>query len=203
MERYIHIVNNTYYDCIINKFIKSENKLSSIVPNNLCRFSPIYTNEVIDNNINRTRQQLILSVTEKCNFRCKYCVYYDEKYTTDYALSNMNFSIAKMAIDEFLSNSKYSDKRCISFYGGEPLMNFDLIKKCVAYINSKKLLSPIDYLITTNGLRINKNIAHFLYKNKFFVNISMDGTKNIHDRYRKLINGANTFDIIIHRSTTY
>lgn len=197
MERYIHIINDNYYDCVINKFVKSSKRLSSNVPNNLCRFTSIYTDEIIDNNINRTRQQLILSVTEKCNFRCEYCIYYDQKYTNDFHLSNMDFSTAKMAIDDFLANSKFSDKRCISFYGGEPLMNFDLIKKCVEYINSKNILSPIDYLITTNGLKMDKQVSKFLYKNKFFVNISMDGSKDIHDRYRKLVNGDTTFDTII------
>ncbi len=197
MERYTYITNGMYYDCLINKFVKSTNRLSSDVPDNLCRFTPIYTDEIIDNNIKRTRQQLILSITEKCNFRCEYCVYYDQKYTNDFCLSNMSFDVAKKAIDEFLENSIHSDKRCISFYGGEPLMNFDLMRECVNYINSKNITSKIEYLITTNGVLLTDEIAKFLYENRFYVNISMDGTQRTHDRYRKLINGAGTYDIII------
>ncbi len=117
--------------------------------------------------------QLILSVTENCNFRCKYCYYYSGMY--DYApifnRKNMNFDIAKKAVDYYFNNIfqvlKYNPYRkpCVTFYGGEPLLNFDLIKSIVTYIRKKFPNINVLYNITTNGYLLTKDIVDFLIDN--------------------------------------
>lgn len=197
MERYINILDGKYYDCLLNKFVFSKKPLTQFIPNGLFRFSPIFSDEFIETNILRSRQQLILSVTEHCNFRCEYCIYCDQKYLLNYPLKSMSFSVAKKAIDDYLKNSQYSERRCISFYGGEPLLNFALIEQCVDYVESLSLSHGLDFLVTTNGVNLTKPISEYLYNHKFLVNISLDGPKSLHDRYRKLSTGEKTFETVV------
>jgi uncharacterized protein len=149
--------------------------------------------------------QLILSVTENCNFRCKYCYYYSGMY--DYApifnRKNMNFDIAKKAVDYYFNNIfqvlKYNPYRkpCVTFYGGEPLLNFDLIKSIVTYIRKKFPNINVLYNITTNGYLLTKDIVDFLIDNDFYIAVSLDGYKENHDRNRTTIKGQKTFDKIL------
>lgn len=205
MERYVKITNNNYYDAVSNKIIVTDKKIGGSIPKKMYSFIPLFDNQFLHNNLNNSRQQLILSVTEQCNFRCQYCIYCDTKFQNskkNTELKKMNFDVAKKAIDEFLSNSLSSERRCISFYGGEALLNFDLIEKCVGYVESLNLTSEITFLITTNGTLINEDIANFLYEHRFLVNISMDGPQETHDRYRKTINGDDSFEKIIKATKT-
>ena len=197
MERYIEIANLIYYDSVWNKFVKSKKKLHSEVPKNMCRFIAPYSKEIIENNLSLSRQQLILCSTEQCNLRCEYCIYYDTKYQGKTPLKKMEFETAKKAISEFLENSENSPRRCISFYGGEPLMNFELIKKCVEFVEEQNLLHDMDFTMTTNGLLLNREKADFLYQHRFIVSVSIDGPKEIHNRYRTNTNIKDSFDTII------
>ena len=94
-----------------------------------------------------------------------------------------------LAINKFL---KDSDNFTISFFGGEPLLSFGLINKIVNYYNL--LNRNINYAITTNGTLINDNIAKLLVQNKFNVTISIDGTEEIHNKYRVDSNGKGSYD---------
>lgn len=141
--------------------------------------------------------QLILNVTESCNMRCKYCVYsgtyfYERPHTN----KNMSFATAKKAIDFFLRHSTKSKKRYITFYGGEPLLNFKLIKKCIDYTNSKKI-ENIRYNLTTNGTLLTDKTIKYFIKNKVSVLISLDGPKEVHDKYRVFANQKGSFSKII------
>lgn len=198
MLRYKRIVDNYYYDCAYNRIIESSRDLSDVVTKNRIDILPAFSEEDFKLNLMDYRQQLILSVTESCNLRCKYCAYYDCRYDKEnYKYKEMNFEIAKIAIDEYIEHSEKAEKRCISFYGGEPLLNFALIKRCVEYVNSLHLNKEMLFLITTNALLMNEEIADFLYENKFNVNISLDGPELIHNRYRKTVTGEDTFERII------
>lgn len=194
MERFIEINDNFCYDCLNNKLIKM--KFKKCIVSTKHRFIPPYDNEFLRSNLEIGRQQLILSVTDNCNFMCEYCVYHDTKLSST-KKNFMDFEIAKMAIDDYIMHSKNCEKRCIAFYGGEPLLNFELIKKCVEYINSLNDLKDIHFLLTTNAYLIDKKIADFLLKNRFFVNISLDGPEYTHDRYRKLRDKTTTFRKIV------
>ena len=81
----------------------------------------------------------------------------------------------------------------ISFFGGEPLLSFELIKKIVDYIESYYSDYLVHYMITTNGTLITKEIAEFMEENKFDIMISIDGTQEQHDYYRKFLNGYGSY----------
>ena len=196
--RYKKINGLYYYDSVRNRIIKSEKKLTQMVKSHRVNIIPQFDREYIEMNLQTNRQQLILSVTENCNLRCKYCAYYDTRYIQkENKVVKMSFEIAKCAIDSYITHSEWAEKRCIAFYGGEPLLNLDLIKQCVDYVNSLNLNKEMMFLITTNAVLITEEVAEFLYRNRFNVNISLDGPQIIHDRYRIDAYGQDTFDRIM------
>jgi len=149
--------------------------------------------------------ELLLEVTNNCNFRCRYCVFggnYKDFRTHGY--SYMTLETAIKAIDlyfEYLRAGALLNpmrEPIIAFYGGEPLLNFKLIEKCVEYINQtySDEFSP-RYTITTNASLVTKKIAEFLIKNDFDVFISVDGPQEEHDKNRILSNGRGTFDLVM------
>jgi uncharacterized protein len=140
--------------------------------------------------------QLILNITEDCNLRCEYCIYsgsYIDKRTHN-NLNDMPLNIAKRAVDFFLSRSQESLVRYISFYGGEPLLKFSLIKAVIEY--ARKLDSNIRFSLSTNGTLLNEQIMEFMADKEIDIQISLDGPQAIHDKYRKLPNGSGTFNMI-------
>lgn len=118
-------------------------------------------------------KQLMLEATSACNFRCKYCTY-SEHYdrTRLHGSEMMSFYVAKKAIDYYFENFKSvlnrnpQRKPIINFYGGEPLLNFELIEKCVTYIKKyyKEYLHENFYYITTNRLLLTEKIQDFFMK---------------------------------------
>ncbi|MCK9580396.1 MAG: radical SAM protein [Methanoregula sp.] len=148
--------------------------------------------------------QMTLGVTEECNLRCKYCVYSDS-YSLMRNPSNdmMDFPTAKKALDWYISlvmeGREYNPVRKpgIGFYGGEPLLNFDLVKKCIHYIKTTYPELDVHYSITTNGTLLNKEKEDFLKEHGFSISISIDGPKDEHDRNRVYPNGRGTFTDIM------
>ncbi|MGD8780874.1 MAG: radical SAM protein [Ignavibacteria bacterium] len=148
--------------------------------------------------------QLILSITDECNFRCRYCVYggnYENRRT--HSKNHMSFETAQKAVDYYLGfltakeNTTFVHKsKAISFYGGEPLLNFTLIKKLVEYIKAGYDCRNIEFRITTNGFLLTDDVIDFIVDNNFSLAISMDGPKEEHDRNRVLKGGTKTFDIV-------
>lgn len=147
--------------------------------------------------------QLILCITEDCNFRCKFCAYSDSyEYTRNHSNKYMDFSTAKKAIDHFLSLAKegikYNPIRepTIGFYGGEPLLNFDLIKKCVEY--ARELYEhEINFTLTTNASVLDSGKSKWLIENGFSVLISLNGPEDEHDRLRVYKDGKGTFNDVM------
>jgi len=138
---------------------------------------------------------LQLEVTERCQFRCIYCLYNSAyKASRNHGNRDMNLSIAYKAIDYFKKHSYKSDMRAVTFYGGEPLLRFDFVKSCIEYANSAFLGTGVEFSITTNCALISPEIANFFFENNVNVVCSIDGPKEIHDRYRKDIHGNGTFD---------
>lgn len=121
--------------------------------------------------------QLILQVTQNCNLRCDYCIYSGGYYTRTHSNKKMNFELAKSGIDYLIKHSRNSQKLFLGFYGGEPLLEFNLIKKCIEYIEQEGEGKKFDYVITTNATLINDEILEFFVKNDFKVTISLDGPK--------------------------
>ncbi|HOT07961.1 MAG TPA: radical SAM protein [Methanotrichaceae archaeon] len=144
--------------------------------------------------------QLTLEVTEDCNFRCIYCIYSENYvYSRAHSKKYMNIDTAKKAIDHYFSLIKAgveynpSRKPSVAFYGGEPLLNFELIKECVEYIKDVYKLYEVVYSITTNGSLLNKERANWLMQNDFHIGVSISGPKAEHDRLRIYSNGNGTF----------
>ncbi len=148
--------------------------------------------------------QLTLGVTEDCNLACKYCIYSDAYANTrSSSKKRMDFTTAKRALDYYVSlleeGKRYNPLRkfTIGFYGGEPLLNFRMIKKCVQYM--KKTYPEIDpsYSITTNGTLLVKDKAAFLMEHSFAIAVSIDGPQEEHDRNRMYRNGNGTFSDVM------
>lgn len=146
--------------------------------------------------------QICLELTQYCNLRCRYCIYRDNfPLNRNHGNSIMKWDIAKRSIDYFteITKSIYRTKNSfyLSFYGGEPLSNFALLKKCVEYIiNIKQQNNDIKFNITTNGTLLNEEIAYFLIKHDFDLLISLDGPSLEHDKNRIFKNGEPTYNLI-------
>jgi len=119
-----------------------------------------------------------ISVTSACNMSCKYCLV-KNKPMTSFSPRNVSKLIEFLKIN-FSKNPHR--KKHVHFYGGEPLLRFDLIKKIVSEISNLNVV----FSITTNGTLLNRKIIDFLVKSGFFLTISMDGPSYIHDRWRPL-----------------
>ncbi len=143
--------------------------------------------------INSSFEILFLELTERCNLRCEYCIYNSHvKDKRDHGNKGISLPIIYRAIDYLNKHSFKNKEVAIGFYGGEPLLEFSLLKKSVEYAKTI-IKKDIIFSITTNGILINTKIAEFLFKNNFEVNISIDGPQEIHDSYRKGINGDGSF----------
>ena len=132
--------------------------------------------ESLDGNIG----QLILQVTQNCNLRCKYCVYSGSYVNRTHSNKRMSFETAKKAVDFYYRHNRNKKNAIIGFYGGEPLLEMDLIKRVVEY--SKKLFEGkfIVFNITTNATLLTEDIIHFFNDNNIGLTISLDGPKSVH-----------------------
>ena len=140
---------------------------------------------------------MILQVTQQCNLRCSYCAYSGLYYNRQHNSQRMSFETAKKAIDFFIQRTAESHYLRLGFYGGEPLLEFDLIKKCVAYIKDKVEGRDVTFVTTTNGTLLTDEKIKFLAENNFHLMISLDGSKAEHDACRVFPNGQGSFDIIM------
>jgi len=144
--------------------------------------------------------QLTLEITQNCNLRCKYCVYGEDYfYYRSRSNKKMEYEVTKKGIEYVFNiiNERNKKEFSLSFYGGEPLLNFEIIKKIVEY--SKKLFNKwkLRFSITTNGTLIDEEIINFLVLNNFQVLISLDGPKDVHDAKRIFTNGKGSFELIM------
>lgn len=144
-------------------------------------------------------RKVTLQVTQKCNFRCSYCVYSASANDRQraHSLKSMSFETAKKSIDFLVNHSRDLDFTNIGFYGGEPLLEFELIKKCIEYSEYELEGKKVTYSITTNGSLLTDEIVEYFIKHDVSTMISLDGPKEIHDRQRRFAaNGCGTFDVI-------
>ena len=167
-------------------------------PCNIKKMQFYDTHEQMIEDIKHKIQQLTLEVTQNCNFRCKYCIY-SENYSNlrNHNNRNMDWKTALNAIKIFMEHSSKTERLNISFYGGEPLLNFSLIKKVINYVNKKYPNEDIYYNLTTNGSLINNEHINFFINHMIHILLSLDGPKHINDKYRIDINGKGTFDRVI------
>lgn len=143
-------------------------------------------------------QGITLQLTQNCNFRCRYCSfsgngYFDRKHNG----AMMSKDVAYKAIDFLKNNSSDLRKIRIGFYGGEPLLNYNLLKETVAYAKKVMPEKELMFCITTNLSILNDEIIRFLTENKFNIAVSLDGPQHYHDRYRRFaVDGSGTFSTV-------
>lgn len=145
--------------------------------------------------VRKNAKTLIIELTEDCNIRCTYCVF-DESDPSERNHNKKSISLktALAAIDNFLSRVG-SDECYLVFYGGEPLLEFSLIKDIVSHCNRIQE-KKIKFSFTTNGVSLTSEKFEFLVKNDFFVTVSVDGPDFIHDKRRISKTGKGTFHIL-------
>ena len=153
--------------------------------------------ETLKYHLNNKLKLLILQVTQQCNLRCGYCVYSGNYFNRGHSNKRMDFDTAKKGIDFLIHNSRDTDSIGIGFYGGEPLLEFDLMKKCINYALSAAEGKDVTFNFTTNGTLLSKEIIEFLSLYNINIIISLDGPVEIHDKNRKFAsNGCGTFNTI-------
>jgi len=153
--------------------------------------------DLLEHYITHRMTQITLQVTQNCNLRCGYCVYSGDHQNRSHSNKVMTFETAKKAIDLIASQSLELDEISVAFYGGEPLLEFELIKKCVDYIEETLEGKSIVYAITTNGTLLTPKLADYFAEHNINITISLDGSKNEHDVNRRFANGKGSFDVIM------
>lgn len=155
---------------------------------------------MIENMLDRRLIMITLQLTQMCNLRCKYCIYSeDSSFNRSHADNKMSFETAKKIIDFYHKHTIDSEEIAISFYGGEPLLEFPLIQKIVGYANRVFEGKRILYRITTNATLFTDQMIEFFFNsgNDFLILISLDGTKEIQNKNRRFPNGEGTYDIVV------
>lgn len=147
----------------------------------------------------RGLEKMTLQVTQNCNLRCKYCIYsensnFSQRTHNEHAMS---LETAKKAIDFFWEHSRDKKQVAIGFYGGEPLLEFQLIKNSVAYAKKMFEGKEISFHITTNATLMSDEVIDFMLDNHFLVTYSLDGTKKAQDANRIFPDGKGTYDIVM------
>ena len=194
-------LNKYLFDSLTNDIYQLEPDFK--IPSNATRESlelPVFSRNsltTIDSQekVSANAKTLIIELTEQCNLRCSYCVF-DDNYENERSHSSKKISIdlAKKSIDDFLTRT--SDEAYIIFYGGEPLLEFKIIKELTDYAKNR-LDSSVKFSFTTNGMALTADKFDFLIENAFLITVSIDGEKTLHDKNRITINGNPSWDAIM------
>ena len=158
----------------------------------------VYKNYVMDFKKRQTVvKALCLHIAHDCNLACKYCFAEEGEYHGRRAL--MSFEIGKKALDFLIANSGNRVNLEVDFFGGEPLMNWDVVKQLVEYGRSreKECNKKFRFTITTNGVLLNDEIMDFCNREMSNVVLSLDGRKEVNDRMLPFRNGSGSYDLIV------
>lgn len=158
----------------------------------------IYEDKAFDlKNRHTDIKALCLHVAHTCNLSCEYCFAGEGKYHGDRAL--MSLEVGKRAIDFLIENSGNRKNLEVDFFGGEPLMNWEVCKEIVRYARSveKEHNKNFRFTLTTNGVLLDDDVIEFANREMHNVVLSLDGRKEIHDNLRKSANGKGSYDIIV------
>lgn len=150
----------------------------------------------IKNLMSRCVHELVLEVTTECNFKCRYCTSFQQWARKESAQvqTSMSEHVAHRSIDFLFDHSLDAPEVSITFYGGEPLLNFDLISSVVAYSRNKFKTKIVRYNMTTNASLINDEVMEFFIQNNFSILVSLDGGPEEQNNHRKYaLNGGDTF----------
>ena len=140
---------------------------------------------------------MCLHVAHTCNLNCSYCFASQGKYHGERAL--MSYEVGKQAFDFLIANSGSRRNLEVDFFGGEPLMNWDVVKQLVAYAREQEKIynKNFRFTLTTNGMLVDDDVIDFCNKEMHNVVLSLDGRKEIHDRLRVDYAGKGSYDRIV------
>jgi len=146
---------------------------------------------------NNVIKALCLHVAHTCNLSCEYCFASQGKYKGERSL--MSFEVGKQALDFLIVNSGARKNLEVDFFGGEPLMNWEVVKKLVEYGRSQEKIhdKQFRFTLTTNGVLLDDEVIEFANREMHNVVLSLDGRKEVHDRLRKNYAGQGSYDIIV------
>jgi uncharacterized protein len=145
-------------------------------------------------------QTMVLNLTNQCNLSCQYCYEFgeDKVATPEGKPKFMDFETAKASVDYLFTQSAGRRAVHITFFGGETLMNFPLLKQVVDYASTQAADSGryIDFSLTTNATLLTPTIIEYLSEKRIGVTVSIDGSKESHDKFRVFANGRGSYDIV-------
>ena len=163
----------------------------------------LFTKDIYESFIDVVKQRktvvkaLCLHIAHDCNLACKYCFAEEGEYHGRRAL--MSYEVGKKALDFLIANSGSRRNLEVDFFGGEPLMNWQVVKDLVAYGREQEKLhnKKFRFTLTTNGVLLNDEVMEFCNKEMGNVVLSVDGRKEVHDYMRPFRKGAGSYDLII------
>lgn len=172
-------------------------EIEGLVGQGLLYSSDGYMDKVLSEKREHHTKALCLNIAHDCNIRCGYCFASTGDYHGGRKL--MPFSVASGAIDFLLETSGSRKRLEVDFFGGEPLMNFDVVRETVLYAREreKEYGKRIGFTMTTNGTLLTKEIEEFINENMDNIVLSIDGRKQVNDRMRKFTDGTGTYDGIM------
>ena len=145
-------------------------------------------------------QSIVLNVTNQCNLSCSYCYEFgeDKIATPEGKKKFMDIETARTSVDYLFEESQGRESVHITFFGGETLMNFPLMKQVVGYAREQATIrgSKVEFSLTTNATLLSTTIIEFLAEHGIGVTVSMDGTREMQDKFRIFSNGKGSYDII-------
>ena len=158
----------------------------------------VYKDYIIDFKKRKTVvKALCLHIAHDCNLACRYCFAGEGEYKGDRAL--MSLEVAKKSLDFLVANSGLRRNLEVDFFGGEPLMNWNVVKQLVEYARSveKERGKNFRFTLTTNGMLIDDDVIDFANREMSNVVLSLDGRKEIHDRLRVDYAGNGSYERIV------
>lgn len=160
-------------------------------------YSEDYPAEFATRAIDSPIKSLCLNIAHDCNLVCDYC--FAQKGDFGQKRCLMSAETAKRAIDFLIEHSGSRHNLEVDFFGGEPLMNIDVVKQTVAYARSleKEHNKSFRFTITTNGILLNDEIIDYINGEMHNIVLSIDGRPEVNDRFRKTVNGKGSYDVII------
>ena len=169
----------------------------------LAKAGQLFTKDIYEQYIGAVKQRktvvkaLCLHIAHDCNLACKYCFAEEGEYHGRRAL--MSFEVGKKALDFLIANSGNRRNLEVDFFGGEPLMNWQVVKDLVAYGREQEKIHDKNFrfTITTNGVLLNDEIQEFVNKEMDNVVLSLDGRQEVNDHMRPFRNGKGSYDLIV------
>ena len=163
----------------------------------------LFTEDIYENAIEHFKDRptvvkaLCLHIAHDCNLACRYCFAEEGEYHGRRAM--MTYKVGKQALDFLIANSGNRKNLEVDFFGGEPLMNWKVVKDLVAYGRSQEKIhnKHFRFTLTTNGVLLDDEIMEFANKEMDNVVLSIDGRKEVHDFMRPFRKGAGSYDLVV------